>query len=92
MKGNFQRFGLVVLIGLTASCALIGGARGGNTGQNQPQPAEPAVANAGEAKGETSVLPPRVGTSFRGSVGDAKVEMDIKRDGGALSGSYYYLK
>ena len=32
----------------------------------------------------------RVGTLFSGGVGDAKVEMDIKREGDSLKGSYYY--
>ncbi len=37
-------------------------------------------------------LQQRAGTLFSGSVGSSKVEMDIKRDGGNLSGSYYYRK
>ena len=32
------------------------------------------------------------GNLFRGSVGDKKVAMELKRDGGSLSGTYYYLK
>lgn len=34
----------------------------------------------------------RVGTLFSGSVGSAKVEMDIRRDGDSLKGTYYYRK
>ncbi|MEP6947609.1 MAG: DUF3298 domain-containing protein, partial [Acidobacteriota bacterium] len=34
----------------------------------------------------------RAGSLFSGTVGSAKVEMDIKRDGGTLTGSYYYRK
>src|SRR5205814_1030769 len=39
-----------------------------------------------------AVFGQRGGRAFSGSVGDAKVELDIKRDGGNLSGSYYYRK
>ena len=39
-----------------------------------------------------AVMGQKSGTPFSGAVGTAKVEMEIKRDGGGLSGSYYYLK
>ena len=32
------------------------------------------------------------GTLFSGSIGDARVEMDIKRLGDTLTGNYYYRK
>ena len=41
---------------------------------------------------EAAATQPRIGMLFRGTVADAKVEMDIKRDGEALTGSYFYLK
>jgi len=41
---------------------------------------------------EAAATPPRTGTLFRGTIGESKVEMDIKREGDSLSGSYYYLK
>ena len=41
---------------------------------------------------DAGATPLRTGTLFRGTIGDAKVEMDIKREGDNLSGSYYYLK
>ena len=51
------------------------------------------VSQGGSAQGSSTAAPaPRVGRLFKGTVGDAKVEMDLKRDGEALSGSYYYLK
>jgi hypothetical protein len=78
MKSKFYRSVFVVLIAVTAACALVG--------------RDTAAANVGDAKGEKAALPPRVGTSFKGSVGESKVEMDIKREGNALSGSYYYVK
>jgi len=34
----------------------------------------------------------RVGTLFSGSIEDAPIEMDLKREGDDLAGSYYYLK
>lgn len=34
----------------------------------------------------------KAGTLFRGNVGNAKIEMDIKRDGNSLQGTYYYRK
>lgn len=39
-----------------------------------------------------AVFGQRAGTMFSGAIGDAKVEMDIKRDGDSLTGSYYYRK
>lgn len=92
MKTNFCRFSAVVLISLTASCAVIGRNAEGNVAQNTQPAAESPSANGPDAKAESPSLPPRVGTPFRGSIGDAKVEMDIKRDGETLSGSYFYLK
>ena len=39
-----------------------------------------------------AVMGQKAGTQFSGAVGQAKVEMDIKRDGDSLRGSYYYRK
>ncbi|HEX3100480.1 MAG TPA: DUF3298 domain-containing protein [Pyrinomonadaceae bacterium] len=39
-----------------------------------------------------AVFGQKAGTMFSGTVGSAKVVMDITRDGGSLSGSYYYRK
>jgi hypothetical protein len=89
MKTRFL-FG-TVLICLTAACASIGRNTEANTSDNRQQP-DPPSADCGDAKADAPALPKRVGTLFRGSVGDAKVEMDIKRDGESLSGSYYYIK
>jgi hypothetical protein len=81
----------VVLIWLTAGCALIGGNAESGSAQNG-QPVETQGSDVrGNATG-SAALPSRVGTLFRGLVGDARVEMDIKREGENLSGSYYYLR
>lgn len=85
-------FGTVILICLTAACSLVGRNADNSAAQNQQKPAEPAVADGQQATADPSALPQRVGTPFKGMVGNAKVEMDIKRDGETLSGSYFYLK
>src|ERR1035437_3370905 len=41
---------------------------------------------------DAAALQQRAGRAFSGSVGNAKVEMDIKRDGDSLNGSYYYRR
>lgn len=41
---------------------------------------------------EAPAVQQSVGTLFSGGVGSSKVVMDIKRDGGTLSGSYYYRR
>ena len=81
----------VVLVWLTAACVLAGRNAENSTTDKQ----QPSAAPGSEARGtvaDVPAMPQRAGTLFRGSVGGAKVEMDIKRDGDALSGSYYYLK
>jgi hypothetical protein len=90
MKRKFLCFPTVVLIWLTAACMLVGSNAGTNASQNQPQTAEAQVSDGHGT--QTAAAQPRVGTLFRGTVGDAKIEMDIKREGESLSGSYYYLK
>jgi hypothetical protein len=90
IKRKFLCFSTVVLIWLTAACMLVGSNAGTNAPQNQPQTAEAQVSDGHGT--QTVAAPPRVGTLFRGTVGDAKIEMDIKREGESLSGSYYYLK
>src|SRR3982751_5546112 len=93
MKRKFYYVSTVALIWLSAGCGLVVRESESNTAQNQQQPAAETQASGGrEAGAETAAVPPRVGSLFRGSVGDAKVEMDIKREGESLSGSYYYLK
>ena len=83
----------IVLIWLTAACGLVGRNAESSPAQNQQQPAAEARGSEGSAPNtETTAAPPRVGTLFRGSIGDAKIEMDIKREGESLGGSYYYLK
>ena len=91
MKKSFC-FGTVVLVGFAAACSVIGRNAERDTTQNPQQPASREVSDGSAATTETIALQQRVGTLFSGSVGDAKVEMDIKRDGGTLSGSYYYRK
>ena len=39
-----------------------------------------------------AVFGQKAGSQFRGTVGEAKVVMDLTRDGGDLTGSYYYRK
>jgi hypothetical protein len=34
----------------------------------------------------------RVGTLFSGSIGTARIEMDVRREGDRLTGTYYYRK
>src|SRR5450631_717802 len=92
MKGLSYRFASVALISLSAACASVGRDTAGNTVQNQSQPTEPPVSQLSDAKPETAALPPRVGTSYKGSVGNSKIEMDSKREGGACTGSYYVVK
>jgi hypothetical protein len=82
----------VVLAWLTAACVLAGRNAENNSAQNQQPSAEAPGSEARGAVADVPAVPQRVGTLFRGSVGGAKVEMDIKREGDALSGSYYYLK
>ena len=92
MKTKLFCSSTIVLIWLTAACGFVGRNAESSPVQNQQQPAAEARGSDGVRPSETAAAPPRVGTLFRGSIGDAKVEMDIKRDGENLSGSYYYLK
>ncbi|HEX2641067.1 MAG TPA: hypothetical protein VHL50_10865, partial [Pyrinomonadaceae bacterium] len=82
----------IVLIWLAAACGLVGRNAENNAGQNQQPAAQPGVSGGSAAGTEKAAVPPRAGTLFRGSIGDAKIEMDIKREGESLGGSYYYLK
>ena len=93
MKTKLFCSSTIVLIWLTAACGLVGRNAERSPAQNQQQPAaQPRGSDGGAPNTETAAAPPRVGTLFRGSIGDAKVEMDIKREGESLNGSYYYLK
>jgi len=93
MKKKICYLSAIALVWLTAACALAGRNAENGAAENRQQPAaETKSSDASGAGTEAAALTPRVGTLFRGSIGDAKVEMDIKREGDALSGSYYYLK
>ncbi len=82
----------LLLICLSAACTSIGKNAESNTQENRQQPANTTEAGSPDAGSERVAPPARVGASFRGTIGELKVEMDIKRDGGNLSGSYYYVK
>jgi hypothetical protein len=92
MERKFYFCVVVVLVLLALGCSLVGGNAESSTGQNHQGNAETQVEDARAARAEAASLPPRVGTLFRGLIGDAKIEMDIKRDGETLAGNYYYLK
>src|SRR6185369_4018554 len=91
MKKTFCYFSAVILIWLTPACVSAGRNADSSTAQNQ-RADEARVSGAGASEAEAPTAAQRVGTLFRGSVGGAKVEMDIKREGESLAGSYYYLK
>ncbi len=91
MKISFYRCLALVLIALTVSCAAIGRNTETNSAQTTQAPADPQVSSGldATAAGESQQ---RVGSLFRGSINNSKVELDIKRTGDSLTGSYYYLK
>jgi Protein of unknown function (DUF3298)/Deacetylase PdaC len=82
---------IVILAALSGACAAIGRTANIDHTQNG-QPTDTPQASGGlEAKAEIPAGQ-HTATMFRGSVADAKVEMEIKRDGSTLSGSYFYLR
>src|ERR1041384_6663451 len=90
MKIILCSFAICLLTWLTPACSLKGHAQNDTVETGAPQ-SVPAVG-ASEAKSEPERAQQRVGTLFRGGIEQAKFEMDLKRDGSTLSGSYYYLR
>lgn len=91
MKNGFYSFAAVVMISLTAACSVIG-RNATDKPQNTQQTTSGAAASGVDVKADVPETQRRVGTLFRGNIGESKVELDIKRDGGTLSGSYFYAK
>lgn len=81
---------IAVLMSVCLFSACTFASRGGqNTPASERQPSQPDV-RAEEAKAEAPQQ--RTGTLFSGTIGQARFEMDLKREGGTLNGTYYYLK
>ena len=80
----FSRLALALLVASLAACKR----EGGNASAAAVQPTPPATAAAppiasAEAKGEPH--------TFQGSIRDLEVEMELRRDGETLAGSYRYV-
>lgn len=82
---------LATSIGLFAACTSIG--RDTNAeGVNNSQPSRTATAENVSQSVDASASLPRDTRIFRGMIGNSKVELEIKREGDELTGSYFYLR
>src|SRR4051794_39219786 len=81
---------LVTLVSLTAACAAVGGNSASDVKSNSTDAAP--RQDSREVEAERGPVTARLGKIFRGTIADAKVELDIKRDAGTLSGNYFYLR